>query len=251
MGMEPVQPRTWKEFFDGHAPHYDQNVFTRNTLVEVQFLWDTMGLEPGMRLLDVGCGTGRHAVELAKRGLEVTGVDVSTGMLEVARAKAAEAGVLVEFIEADATTWRASDLYDAAICLCEGGMGLINHDEDPVAHDLGILRGIGASLNSGAPFVMTAMNGYATIRRATDEFVEQGSFDPGTMVMAYADEWELPEGKVPMLIRERLFIPPELASMLHHAGFAVEHIWGGTAGEWGERPLKLDEIEVMFVAHKR
>ena len=98
---------------------------------------------------------------------------------------------------------------------------------------------------------MTAMNGYATIRRATDEFVEQGSFDPGTMVMAYADEWELPEGKVPMLIRERLFIPPELASMLHHAGFAVEHIWGGTAGEWGERPLKLDEIEVMFTAHKR
>lgn len=201
-----------------------------------------------MRLIDVGCGTGRHAVELAKRGFSVTGIDISPGMLQVARENAS--GLDIEFIEADATQWQSDERFDAAICLCEGGLGLINHDEDPVAHDLSIMRNVAASLKVNAPFVLTAMNGYATIRKVSDLMVEQGSFDPITMEMAYADEWTLPEGTVPMLIRERLFIPPEIASLLHHAGFVIEHVWGGTAGEWGERPLKLDEIEVMFVARK-
>lgn len=204
-----------------------------------------------MKLLDVGCGTGRHAVEFAAKGLEVTGIDISPAMLGEGRKKAADLCVSVEWIEADATTWKSPPVFDAAVCLCEGGFGLISHEEDPVAHDMGILRGIGASLVPGAPFVLTALNAYAVIRRVTEDHVEKGAFNPGTMEMFYADEWQLPEGSVPMYLRERLFIPPEITAMMHHAGLAVEHIWGGTAGEWGERPLKMDEIEVMFVARKR
>ncbi|HRK20896.1 MAG TPA: methyltransferase domain-containing protein [Fimbriimonadaceae bacterium] len=245
-----MQPVDWKAFFDAHAPHYMENVFTKWTTTEVQFLLDLFQLPSGASILDLGCGTGRHSIELARRGFDVTGVDLSSGMLAEARKAAQAAGVEVEWIEADATQYRTDKAFDAAICLCEGGFGLIGAQEDPVMHDLGILQTAFAALRPGAPFLLTALNGYSIIRQMKDEHVQEGRFDPATMMAAYVDEMKLPEGAQRIFIRERLFIPPEVVAMMRHAGFVVEHVWGGTAGEWGKRPLKLDEIEAMYVARK-
>ena len=68
---------TWEQFFDAHAPIYEQNEFTKNTVREVDFLLEELELPPGASILDVGCGTGRHSIELAKRGYTLTGVDLS------------------------------------------------------------------------------------------------------------------------------------------------------------------------------
>ena len=75
----------WEKFFDGHAPVYMDNCFTKNTVNEVDFLVEELRLKPGATILDVGCGTGRHAIELARRGYMVTGVDLSSGMLAEAK----------------------------------------------------------------------------------------------------------------------------------------------------------------------
>src|SRR3954464_1731246 len=157
-------------------------------------------------------------------------------MLDPPRKAAAAVGVSVDWIQADATQWRSELLLDAAVCLCEGGFGLVEMNEDPIAHDLAILRNISASLRPNAPFLLTGLNGYAIIRQMTDEMVQNGAFDPASMLTIYQDEWDLPEGKRLMTIRERLFIPPEVVAMLTHSGFEVLNVWGGTAGEWGERP---------------
>jgi len=246
-----LNPGSWVEFFDRHAETYLQNGFTQNTAVEVPFLIDVMGLTPGHRILDIGCGAGRHAIEFAARGFRVTGLDFSAGMLSVAQHQATEREVDVNWVHADATQWQTDGLYDAAICLCEGGLGLIGHDEDAVSHDLAILRLMGNALPTSAPFTITALNGYGLIRRMTDEQVNQGVFNPTTMVAQYADRFDLPDGPEDVFIRERLFIPPEMVSMLYHAGLATEHVYGGTAGEWGRRPLRLDEIEAMYTGKKR
>lgn len=71
----------WACFFSGHAPFYEDNCSTANTLAEVDFLLDELGLQPG------------QSIELARRGYQVPGVDLSTGMLSVARAHAEAAGV--------------------------------------------------------------------------------------------------------------------------------------------------------------
>lgn len=248
---EATQPlNSWREFFNLHAPHYDKNTFTAWTATEVSFLENLFKLPSGSRILDVGCGTGRHSVELAKRGYQVTGVDISPGMLDVARKKAGEAGVEVEFIEADATQIQFEPVFDAAICLCEGAFGLTDPDKEPVSHDFAILKNVFAALKPEARFVLNALNGYATIRRITDEMVQMGAFNPATMHFAYQDEFG-PEGEKHIVnVRERMFIAPEVVAMLRFVGFEVEHVWGGTAGEWGERPLKMDEIEAMFVCRK-
>jgi ubiquinone/menaquinone biosynthesis C-methylase UbiE len=109
---------TWERFFDAHAPIYDQNEFTKNTSKEVEFLIEELALPPAGLVLDVGCGTGRHSIELAKRGYSVTGLDLSAEMLARARKGSAAAGVEVEWIRADATRFSLPKLYDGAICLC-------------------------------------------------------------------------------------------------------------------------------------
>ena len=86
---------TWERFFDAHAPDYDGNEFTKNTVAEVDFVLELLELPAGASILDVGCGTGRHAVELARRGYAVTGLDLSSEMLRVAAEAADAAGVRV------------------------------------------------------------------------------------------------------------------------------------------------------------
>jgi 2-polyprenyl-3-methyl-5-hydroxy-6-metoxy-1,4-benzoquinol methylase len=240
----------WQAFFDAHAPHYDANPFTQHTKAEIDFLLSLFALPAGSTVLDVGCGTGRHAVELAKRGYRVTGVDLSEGMLNVARAKAAVEDVDVKFVQADATAFATEEWFDAAICLCEGGPGLIGKGDDAEAHDLAIFRSIANALKPHAPFLLTTLNGYATIRQMSDQITHEGRFDPATMVSKYEDEWDLPEGTRVVQIYERLFIPPEVVKMLQTAGFRVDNVFGGTAGHWAQRPISLDEVEAMYVCRK-
>lgn len=241
----------WEEFFNGHAPVYMENSFTKNTAQEADFLVEVMGLPPGSEILDVGCGAGRHSVEMARRGYRMTGIDLSAGMLEEARKAAQAAGVFVEWLQADATHFQADRLYDGTFCLCEGAFGLIGMGEDPRLHDEAVLRAIGAAVKPGAPFVLTALNGWRKLRQFAQEDVDNGLFDPYTLVEICSMEYDTPEGKKSVRLRERSSLPGDLEALLESAGFEVLHLWGGTAGNWGRRPLLLDEIEMMAACRKK
>jgi len=242
---------SWKEFFDGHASVYLENCFTQNTEAELEFLVEELGLDEGASILDIGCGVGRHAIPLAARGYRVTGVDISDGMLERARAAAGEAGVDVTWVRADVSQELPPGPFDAAVCLCEGAFGLLGADDDPGEHDLAILRNAHAALKPGAPIVLTVLNAMTFIRRYSDDDVRSGRFDPVTLVESSEMDLETADGAKSVRVRERSFVPPELALMLRVAGFDVEHIWGGTAGKWERGPVELDEMEIMAVARKR
>lgn len=240
----------WEIFFDAHAPVYMENSFTKNTVEEVNFILEELKLPLGSHILDVGCGTGRHAVELAKRGYQVTGVDISSGMLAEAKKEANKAGVEVEWIHADASKFTSPKLFDAAVCLCEGAFGLLGKDDDPLEHELSILYNINKALKTNKKLILTALNGFRMIREHSQEDVESDKFDPITLVEVSSQEYDIPQGKKSISLKERGFIPTELAMLLSQAGFKVEHIWGGTAGNWGRRRIDLDEIEVMIIAKK-
>lgn len=239
---------SWRDFFDAHAPIYDDNVFTRNTSAEVDFLVEHLGLPPGAAILDVGCGTGRHSVELARRGFAVTGLDLSGEMLARAAAAAEAAGVVVEWVHDDATRFDLPARFDAAICLCEGAFGLLNAADDALGQPLAILSNISRSLRQGAPVALTTLSAVAMVRRLSDDDVAAGRFDPATSVEA--SEMPPRDGLEPLAVRERGFTPSELTLLFRLAGFSVTYVGGGTAGNWGLRPLELDEMEIMVLARK-
>lgn len=246
-----AQRNAWNTYFDDNAPEYLNECFTQNTDFEVDFLVEELNLPSGARILDVGCGVGRHSVPLAQRGYRVTGLDLSAGMLAQARAAAEEAGVEVEWVQADASKFCLEPIFQAALCLCEGSFGLLGAGDDPVEHPLSILRHIAASLVPGAPFVLNALNGMRKIRQATDEEIASGAWDPMLMVERMQVTYESLVGSKSLEIRERTFIPTEVMALCRWAGFDVRNVWGGTAGNWGRRPMDRDEMEMMVVATRR
>ncbi|MGQ9807817.1 MAG: class I SAM-dependent methyltransferase [Armatimonadota bacterium] len=242
-------PNEWQRFFDVHAPHYMDNVFVHGTEREVSFLVEELALQPGQSILDVGCGTGRHCVALARRGFRVTGVDLSAGMLEQARAAALAAGVSVELLQADACSLPFENEFDAAICVCEGSLCLLGSRDDPDEHDIRIFRGVHRALRDGGLFLMTVLNGLRLARKCAPEDIERGRIDLGHMTERIEVE-AAPGSEVRINERQRYYVPPELRLLLRCCGFDVISVYGGTAGNWGRRPVDPDEFEIMAVARK-
>lgn len=240
----------WQDFFDHHAPDYLGNEFTHNTLAEADFIVEALRLAPGTSLLDVGCGVGRHALELARRGYRVTGVDISAGMLEQARRAAVAEGLEVEWLQADAAEFVSTRAYDGAYCLCEGAFGLLSAADDPFRHDRAILAGVHAALKPAGRLLLNCLNGMRQLRRYSPQDVAEGRFDPLNLTECGEMQVDTPQGTRSVPVRERGYVPTELRLLMTAAGFAVEGMWGGTAGRPFRRPPELDEMELMALGVK-
>ncbi len=242
----------WEDFFDEHAKDYHQNVFTKGTDDEVKFLLDILNLPKGSKILDMGCGTCRHSIELAKHGYKMTGVDLSSRMLEVAKENADKEGVKLNLIKADATKVTLEPVYDGAICLCEGSFGLLNESDDPLYRDLNVLKNIAAALKPDSPFVMTALNAYRLIREAKQEDIKNNKLDPIHMIDKRTSEDEGLKLSRSYSLYEKHYVPSELIRLHIDAGFEVKHVWGGTAGNWKvEKEIDLDEYELMVISIRK
>ena len=131
------------------------NVWTKSTVAEVDFLIEELSIPPAGKILDVGCWTRRHSIELARRGYSVTGLDRSHEMLARDAASAEAAGVGVNLIRSDAAQVSLPEKYDGAICLCEGAFGLLGAKDDPIGQPLSIHSNISRSLKPGAKALLT------------------------------------------------------------------------------------------------
>lgn len=244
------EPTEWERFFDHYAPQYLRNEFTANTRAEVDFLLEVMQVPPTGSLLDVGCGVGRHALELARRGYRVTGVDISAGMLEQARRAAEAEGLPIEWIRADATEFVSPQAHDGAYCLCEGAFSLLSAADDPIEHDRAILRRVHAALKPGGRLLLNCLNGMRFLRMYSLDDVAAGRFDPLSMAECHEMEFDTLEGRRSVPVRERGYVPTELRLLMTVAGFEVQALWGGTAGLPFRRPPELDEMELMVLGVK-
>ena len=82
------------------------------------------------RVLDLACGSGRHSLELRRRGYEVVGADISTDLIEIARRDAAAADLEVDFVRADLRELDFEDEFDLVLNLNDGAIGYLESDEE-------------------------------------------------------------------------------------------------------------------------
>ena len=122
--------KQWYEsLFENYAQKYDNENFTQGTIGECDFIENELKFDKSVRILDVGCGTGRHSIELTKRGYSVKGIDLSESQLALVREKAKSDNLNIDFQQHDARNLPFTNEFDLAIMLCEGGFPLMETDE--------------------------------------------------------------------------------------------------------------------------
>lgn len=234
-------------WFEGIADHlgtsYLRYSFTMGTENEVTFLVEELGLTPGMRVLDVGCGPGRHAYALAELGIEVHGVDIAQTFIDLATAGAPQ-GATFERLDARALPFDSE--FDAVISLCQGAFGLAGGaaaagpDPDGV-----VLDGMARALRPGGRIAVSAFSSYFQIRWLEDI----DTFDADAGVNHELAPLRAPDGaETTRDLWTTCFTPRELRLLAARAGLQVNAVWSVTPGEYAKRPPEIDRPEFLLVA---
>lgn len=212
--------------------------FTKGTDNEVDFIAEALGLRPGDRLLDVGCGPGRHAHALARRGIEVLGVDIAQRFVDLATDHAPDGAT---FLRADARALPFDGEFDAAISLCQGGFGLVGDDDGAV------LAGIARALKPGGRAAFSAFSAYFLVQHLEDF----DTFDADRGVNSEITEVRNDAGEaLPAHLHTSVFTPRELRLMVAAAGLDVTAIHSVTPGDYAIRRPDVSHPEWLVLASK-
>jgi SAM-dependent methyltransferase len=121
-------PEDWyAEAFDAASA---EMAWTDRTGPEIDRVVNILQPRGGERILDLACGSGRHSLELRRRGFEVVGADISPDLIEIARRDAAEADLDVSFIRADLRDLEHDAEFDLVLNLNDGAVGYLESDAE-------------------------------------------------------------------------------------------------------------------------
>jgi SAM-dependent methyltransferase len=247
----------YEELFNNYAKTYDKESFTQGTVGEVDFLEQELDFDRTKRILDIGCGTGRHAIELARRGYSVTGADLSDSQLQEAREKALIAGVEVEFIKHNACSLPFQKEFDFIIMICEGGFPLQETDE----LNYRILESAERALRSPGKFIFTTLNALFPLYHNVKDFLDTAPSEVRTEtctfdLMTFRDHSTVTltddSGTMKTLTTdERYYTPSEITWYLASLGFSKSTIHGCTLGKFSRNDiLTIDDFEMLIIAEK-
>ena len=251
--------KQWYEsLFENYGNKYDLESFTQGTVGECDFIEKEIGLNKSLKILDIGCGSGRHSIELAKREYHVTGIDLSDSLLEKARQKATDLGLAVSFFKCDARQLSYHNEFDVAIMLCEGAFPLMETDE----MNFKILENARNALkDTGGKLIFTTLNGLFPLFHSVKDFLasqiddgnasyDKNSFDLMTFresdVTTIIDDSGI---KKELECTARYYVPSEITWMLKNLGFNRIDIHGAKLGAFSRNDkLATDDYEMLVIA---
>jgi cyclopropane fatty-acyl-phospholipid synthase-like methyltransferase len=239
-----------QHWFEPLADHmgaaYLRYSFTKGTVQEVDFLMGALQLQAGQRVLDVGCGPGRHAHEFARRGVTVHGIDIAQRFVDVATAAAPDGATFERLDARDLVSASAlHGTFDAVVCLCQGAFGLMtaNGDDDLV------LAGMAAALRPGARLALSAFSSYFVVKYFDGNGA--ATFDPATGVNHEVTEIRSESG-TPREVEmwTGCYTPRELRLMCAAAGLEVDAVHSVAPGEYAAEPPTVESHEFLVVARR-
>jgi SAM-dependent methyltransferase len=246
-------PDWWKTFFSGLVVDFWRSALPAEvTRAEADYLEAGLGLTPGSRVLDVPCGHGRIAVELAARGCRVTGIDISGELLDAAREDARARGVSVTWREGDMRELPWEEEFDAAFS-AGSSFGFFGED----AEDSRFLRAVARSLAPGGRF---ALDGSKVAESILPAFTERHDFERGGLRFEAENRYDVARGRIEnrytitrgvesetKLASHRVYTVSQLLAMLTDAGLETTAIHGSTGAE----PYRLGSRQLFVLCRKR
>ena len=247
----------YQELFEDFADGYDREIYTQGTVGEVDFFEQEARYDYSLKILDIGCGTGRHSIELAARGYSVTGIDLSESQLNKARRVSEFRMLNIPFIRLDARDFDFYGEFDLAIMICEGAFPLMETDE----MNFMILQNAFNSLNEKGKLIFTTLNGLFPLFHSVKDFVNAGtsgsvtssnSFDLMTFRDYSTYETTDDSGKLKVLkCNERYYVPSEITWLLKSLGFKEVSISGCKLGAFSRSDvLTTEDYEMLIIAQK-
>lgn len=230
--------QTKPNFFSENSPFLSHPLLTgERTAAEVDFVVDVLSLGPGKRILDVGCGFGRHSIALAERGIKVVGVDSAPAMIEAARKRAGDRfpASQLKFLCEAAETFTAVEPFDAAIALLTT-LGQVGE----TGENSGLVRQVYEALVPGGLFLVEVpQRGPAVADMKTAE--RFGSEENYTKIKReynshshyMTEHFEIKKGEIrnQFLLQYRLYSRQELVGLLETNGFHMTGFYGGYDGQ--------------------
>jgi SAM-dependent methyltransferase len=238
------------EFWVTWAPFMFDEERLAGTSEEIDRIIQFIDLEPGNAILDMGCGPGRHSLELARRGFMVTGVDRTEFYLQKAIEAARAEGLDVEFLHRDMREFLSPDAFGAAISLFTSFGYFENQSENQL-----VLKNIYDSLKPGGTLVLDTMGKEVLARIFIERIWEEKD---GTLFLRehnISRDWSWLESRCITVrkgeqhefkISHWVYSAVELKTMLVEAGFKNVEIFGNLDSE----PYDHTAKRLVSVAHK-
>jgi len=239
-------------FFDQGSPYLHHPLLTpERTAEEIDFILSVIDITPNGWILDIGCGPGRHSIELARRGFNVLGIDPSGVMIASARERATGDSIKPEFLQMRGEDFQRVNEFEAAICLFTT-LGQVNDHEDN--HKL--LHNAAQALRPAGYFIVEIPQREWVISnlKKSERFgegetyteVERSYDEKLNLVTEVFNQVSIKDQRI-YLLRYRLFSQIEIKTILGNAGFIDFDFYGGYDGI----PLDEDCSTMVVSARKR
>ena len=254
-----MKKQWYESLFENYGLKYDNESFTKGTVGECDFIEREINFNQSLKILDVGCGTGRHTIELSRRGYTITGIDLSETLLTRARKKAENDHLKIDFQQQDARYLSFNQEFDVAIMLCEGGFPLMETDE----MNYEILKSVTKSLKENSKFIFTTLNGLFPLYHSVEKFcaskTEEGNatYRSNTFDLMTFRDYNITEieddlgNKKTLECNERYYVPSEINWLLKSLGYRTIDIYGAKLGAFSRNDkLTTEDLEMLVIAEK-
>ncbi len=250
--MNKANPKWYENFFHGVALDLWRAAVTeQQTQVEADFIQQQLQVLPGAKVLDVPCGGGRLSLELARRGLELTGLDLAAEFIEEAQERSSQAGLNIEWRQRDMCDlpWEAE--FDGAFCFGNSFGYLPDHANEQ------FVKQVARALKPGARFILD----YPAVAECLLSSVEERSwYEMGGITLLIESHYALEQGRSfteYTFIRDgevdkrhgsqRIYTFSQMVALLDAAGLKNPQAFSGTNGP---EPFKLGAERLFLTAEK-
>lgn len=239
----------WQQYFDANYLRLYVDICSPlATKRQIDFLTKNLNLKNNTRVLDLGCGYGRHTIALAGKGCRVTGLDYSNYLLAIAKKEAARQAAKVNFVQGDMRHMAFRNKFEVVISMFTSFGYFDNYRDNQM-----VIRNISQALVPKGKFLVDLNNPIKTlspfirkskIDRKTDRFIRwekktlsnglivriKSELDPKMMSLFITRYWQESKQMISNTARVNLFTFPELNYILENNGFCVLKMWGDYDG---------------------